>query len=345
MLTRALYIDGARKAAVRAVAVPEPRTDQVRLRVHHVGICGSDLHYYDEGANGEFVVREPLIPGHEMSGTIDHDPTGALAAGTPVTVHPASFGTKDDRFPESPQLWPGGSYLGSASTWPHTQGALSELLLVDRTMVRRLPPGLPLRRAVLAEPLAVALHALEQARRVGAEIEGARALVCGAGPVGLLTIAALADAGANEIVATDVLPGPLARARVQGATQTVDVSRKELPASAFDVVMECSGASAAISSAFAAARPAGVVTQVGMIPQGPQPVDFTPLIAKEVRYAGTFRFFGEIDTAVELLARRPGIEAVITHELPPDDPTALFGVARDAERAGKVITSSWGSAI
>src|SRR5699024_12413940 len=180
MLTPAFHTHWAWKVTVRAMAVPERRNDQNRLRVHHVGICGSALHNYDEGANGEFVVREPLRPGHEMSGTIDHDPTGALAAGTPVTVHPASFGTKDDRFPESPQLWPGGSYLGSASTWPHTPGALSALLLLDRTMVRRLPPGLPLRRAVLAEPLAVALHALEQARRVGAEIEGARALVCGA---------------------------------------------------------------------------------------------------------------------------------------------------------------------
>src|SRR5699024_2831970 len=112
-----------------------------------------------------------------------------------------------------------------------------------------------------------------------------------------------------------------------------------------DVVMECSGASAAISPPFPAARPAGVVTQVGMIPQGPQPVDFTPVIAQEVRYAGPCRLFGHIATAEQLLARRTAIDAVTSHAPPPDDPPALFGIARDAERAGKVITSSWGSAI
>lgn len=339
--TRALFIDGAQQAAVRTTEVPEPGPEQLILRAHHVGICGSDLHYYDQGANGAFVVREPLIPGHELSGTVETDPSGALAPGTPVTIHPARFGDEDPRFPDAPQLWPGGSYLGSASTWPHTQGALSELLLVERHMIRVLPESLPLRRAVLAEPLAVALHAVEQARRAGAHIDGAEVLVSGAGPVGLLAIAALADAGAAEITATDVLPGPLARARAQGATRTLDVSREALPQSTYDLVLECSGAIASVNTALTAVRPAGVVVQVGMVPAVRQPMDLSPFIAKEVRYMGTFRFAGEIDAAIELLARRPEIENVITHELPPEEPDALFGAARDAEGSGKVITAPW----
>lgn len=340
-LARALFIDGAEQAAVRTVEIPEPGPDELRLRVHHVGICGSDLHYYYQGANGEFVVRESLILGHELAGTVDHDPTGALPAGTPVTVHPARFGTEDPRLAGSPQLWPDGSYLGSASTWPHTQGALSELLIVDRQMIRVLPASLPIRRAVLAEPLAVALHAVEQARRAGARIDGARVLVSGSGPVGLLAVAALRAAGATDITATDVLPGPRARMRQQGATHTIDASREDLPRSAYDLVMECSGAIAAVNAVLTAVRPAGVVAQVGMVPGVPQPVDLAPFIAKEVRFIGAFRFAEEIDAAVDLLARRPEIEAVITHELTPDDPESLFGAARDAETSGKVITAPW----
>ena len=338
---RALFIDGAAQAEVRTVEVPDPGPDQLRVRVHHVGICGSDLHYFDHGANGDFAVREPLIPGHELSGTVDLDPTGTLAPGTPVTVHPARFGAEDSRFPDAPQLWPGGSYLGSASTWPHTQGALSELLTVDRRMIRQLPPSLPIRRAVLAEPLAVALHAVEQARRAGARLDGARVLVSGGGPVGLLVIAALRAAGCTDITGSDVLPGPRTRMREHGAGHTVDARREDLPNSAYDLVMECSGAVAAISSALTAVRPAGVVTQVGMLPGGTHPIALSPFIAKEVRLVGTFRFSDEIDAAVELLARRPEIGSVITHELPPDEPEALFATARDAENSGKVITAPW----
>ncbi len=73
---KSLLIESARTAAVREVAVPEPEEGQVRLRVAYVGICGSDLHYFFDGANGAFVVREPLVPGHELSGTVDLDPSG-----------------------------------------------------------------------------------------------------------------------------------------------------------------------------------------------------------------------------------------------------------------------------
>ncbi|MGQ7785856.1 zinc-binding dehydrogenase [Nesterenkonia sp. K-15-9-6] len=338
---RALFIDGAEQAQVRRTVVPPPSPGQVRIAVHHVGVCGSDLHYFQQGANGAFEVREPLIPGHELSGEVEHDPSGGWAPGTPVTVHPARFGTRDPRIAEAPHLWPDGSYLGSASTWPHTQGALTELLLVDREMVRPLPRELPVRRAVLAEPLGVALHALAQARTVGAAVQGARVLVAGAGPIGLLAVAALRDAGAAEVTVADVLAEPLERARGQGADGAVDVSREELPASAYDLVLECSGAAASISAVLKAVRPAGVVVQVGMVPAEPRPVDLAPFIAKEVRYVGTFRFHEEIDAAVEMLARRPEIESVITHELDPGDPAVLFAAAGDAQASGKVITARW----
>nr|WP_308220471.1 alcohol dehydrogenase catalytic domain-containing protein [Microbacterium proteolyticum] len=90
---KSLLIEKANTAVIREVPLPEPGEGQVRLRVEYVGICGSDLHYFFEGANGAFVVREPLVPGHELSGRISLDPSGALAPGTPVTVHPARFGT------------------------------------------------------------------------------------------------------------------------------------------------------------------------------------------------------------------------------------------------------------
>lgn len=334
---RAAYIDAPETIVVREIATPEPRAGQVRIRIDYVGICGSDLHYYYEGANGAFVMREPLIPGHEVSGRIDLDPTGEWAAGTPVTVHPATFGDPVPGLEHAPHLWPRGAYLGSASTWPHTQGGLVEHLLVDRAMVRALPAGLPVRRAVLAEPLAVALHALAKA----GDVSGRRVLVTGAGPIGLLAIAAAVAAGAAEVTATDVLSGPLDRARMLGAAHTIDVTREPVPENSYDVVLECSGVAASISAALAAVRPLGTVVQVGMTPNEPRPITIAPAIAKEVTYVGTFRFLDEIDGAIELLAQVPGIERVITHEVAADGVVEAFALARDSERSGKVIVAVW----
>lgn len=328
----ALFIDAARVAAVREVAAPEPAPDEVRIRVDYVGICGSDLHYYYEGANGAFVVREPLTPGHELSGRIDHDPTGEWPVGTPVTVHPARFGHVRPGIEDDPHLWPGGSYLGSASTWPHTQGAAAELLVVDRGMVRVLPASLPVRRAVLAEPLAVAMHALGKA----GPVEGRSVLVTGSGPIGLMAVAAAVAAGAR-VTATDVLPGPLARARALGAADTVDVRSGSLEDGVYDVVLECSGVPQSISAALRAVRAAGTVVQVGMLPDDVRPINLAPFVSKEVRYLGTFRFRDEIDAAIALLDATPALDAAITHEYALTAAEQAFATAKDSESSGKVL--------
>ncbi|WP_221585322.1 zinc-binding dehydrogenase [Microbacterium sp. G2-8] len=335
---RAVWIDGRDRIEVRETAVPEPADGEVRVRVERVGICGSDLHYFFEGANGEYVVREPLIPGHELSGVVDADPSGALAPGTPVTVHPARVGEVVRGTEGEPHLWPGGSYLGSASTWPHTQGAMSEQLLVRADMIRVLPDELPVSRAVLAEPLGVALHA---AARAG-DLAGARVLVSGGGPIGLLALVAARARGAEHVTVSDVLAEPLERAVALGADAVVRVGEEDLPPEAFDVVLECSGATVAISAAGAAARRRGTVVQVGMVPNEPRPVNLAPFISKEIALIGAFRFRDEIDEAVALLAERPDIEDVITHVLPIDDVRVAFDLARDARRSGKVVVSLGG---
>ena len=337
---KTLTIHGKLDVRVEEVETPQPGPDQVRLRMAYAGICGSDLHYYYEGANGAFVIEEPLVPGHEVSGTVDLDPSGSLAPGTPVTVHPATFGTCRPGLEDAPHLWPGGAYLGSASTRPHTQGGMSEYLLVDRGMVRELPTGLSLRAAALAEPLAVALHGI----RVAGGVEGGTVLVSGSGPIGLLAAAAAVAQGAAEVVSSDVLPGPLERARALGVTSTVLVGRDDLPVDYFDVVLECSGAVPAVNAAIAAVRPAGVVAQIGMLGAGTHPVALAPLISKEIQLRGGWRFKDEIDEAVRMLAATASIETVVTHVLPADEAEAAFAAAKDSDTSGKVLVDLWSDA-
>ena len=331
---RAFVIEGARDAEVREVKTPQAHAGQVLVRVAYVGICGSDLHYYFNGANGDFVVKEPLIPGHEVSGTVAHDPSGKLAEGTPVTIHPARFGTKDLRYGR--HLWNGGSYLGSAATWPHTQGAMSDYLLVEDYMVRELPANMDLKAAALAEPLAVGLHGVA----IGGWATGKAILVSGSGPIGLLAAAGAKAGKAAEIWATDILDGPLERARALGVDKVVRVGHDELPADHFDVVLECTGVAAAFNGCIPAVRKAGVISQIGMFPGGPQPINMAGLLSKEVEIRGAFRFDNEIDFAIQILASDEGssiADVVITHVYPLTDAVEAFEMAKNSQESGKVL--------
>ena len=336
---RAVRIHAKQDMRTEEVPSLNPAADEVRLRVGYVGICGSDLHYYADGAAGIFTIREPLIPGHEVSGVIDLDPTGTYQEGTPVTVHPATWGTpQPDLTDDQRQLWPGGGYLGSASTWPHTHGGLAEQLIVRRDQVRPLPASLPVKRAALAEPLAVGLHGLA----VGGDIRGKRVLVSGSGPIGLLSAAAAAAGGAAEVVCADLLAGPLQRARALGAASpvpigTVQIGAEDLPDSHFDITLECAGVPQALHGLLLATRPAGIVVQVGNLPNETRPVNLAPLVSKEIQLRGTFRFNTEIDAAITLLDHNPQIEQVITHVLPIEDVDEAFSIAANPEISGKVL--------
>lgn len=330
---KALYINGKLELEVLEKEIPEPAAGEVRVKISHFGICGSDLHYYYEGANGAFVVKEPLMPGHELSGTIDFDPSGEFIAGTPVTIHPATFGNSEPGIEDAPHLWPGGAYLGSASTWPHTQGGAAEYVNFRKDMVRILPAGLSLSHAALAEPLAVGLHAIN----VAGGVQGKKVFVSGSGPIGLLVVAAAKILGASEIVASDLLAGPLSRAKNLGATSTLTIGQDELPQNYFDVVFECSGVARAISGALTAVRRAGVIVQVGMLSAGNHEIAIAPLVSKEVQLRGTFRFKDEIDQAIVLLAENQWIGDAITHTYAIDNAKEAFAMAKNSEESGKVL--------
>lgn len=330
---KALSIHAAGDMRLEDVPEVEPGEGQVRLKVAYVGICGSDLHYYYNGANGAFVITEPLIPGHELSAVVDLDPSGELAPGTPVTVHPARYGTSAPGIEDRPHLWPGGDYLGSASVTPHRQGAAVEHLIMDRENIRVLPESLPLRRGALAEPLAVSLHAVT----IAGDVTGKDCLVLGAGPIGLLAVAALLHRGASSVHVTDVRPEPLERAAVLGAQRTLRVPEEAPANNAYDVVLECSGAPVSLSSAVQAVRPAGIIVQVAILPNQDIPVNLASLVAKEVQLRGTQRFDTEIDEAIELLAQDARFDAVVTQVVPVAEAETAFATAKDASRSAKVL--------
>lgn len=330
---KALAIHGKEDIRWEDREVPVPADGEVRLRVNYVGICGSDLHYYFHGANGEYTIREPLTPGHELSGVVDLDPSGRLAPGTPVTVHPARYGPSVPGLEDRPHLRVGGDYFGSAAANPHRQGGASEMLIVEDHMIRVLPANLPLERAALAEPLAVAIHAVN----LGGDIAGKRVLVIGAGPIGLLVVAAATHAGAAVVGASDVRTEPLDRAQALGATEVALVGRDTIENESYDIVFECSGVGVALTQAIRAARRAGTVVQVGMLPNADIGVNLAPLLAKELTIRGAFRFSTEIDDAVRMLAESDALDSVVSHVIPASDAVQAFELARDSSASAKVL--------
>jgi L-idonate 5-dehydrogenase len=331
---KALVVHGAGDLRIDDLPWRSPAPGQVLVRNTHGGICGSDLHYYRHGAVGAFALREPLVLGHEVVGRVELDPSGTLQKTTPVAIHPAwPCGRCPECIGGTRNVCRSTRYLGSAASVPHTQGGFCEYRVVHRTQVRVLPAGLSLSRAVLAEPLAVALHALDRAGGVA----GAKVLISGSGPIGILAAGAAKILGAQEVWTTDVLEQPLKIALDVGVDRTVRIGSEDLPEHYFDVAIEASGASAAVGPTLAAVRRRGVVVQLGMFPPGPGPAELSPLVAKEIDMRGAFRFDTEFDEAIALLAGSNALDPVITHSFALGDAVNAMDIAGDPASSGKVV--------
>ncbi|MER7077738.1 L-idonate 5-dehydrogenase [Saccharopolyspora kobensis] len=336
--TTAVVARGAGDLRVERVDVREPGPGEAVVAVAYGGICGSDLHYWQHGAVGESVLRAPMVLGHEVSGTVVRaaaDGTGP-SEGTAVTVHPAAYEPTGARFPEDrPNLSPGVRYLGSAARFPHTEGAFAGEVVLPASMLRELPAGLDLRTAALAEPAAVALHAVSQA----GDLSGERVLVVGSGPIGALVVAVAERAGAAEIVAVDLHDKPLGIAEAVGATRTLRATEAEAIAAVdADVTIEASGNHRGLASAVKGTTRGGTVVMVGLLPGGDQPVPVFHAITRELRLIGSLRFNDEIDEVIAALADGSlAVDPVVTHTFPVGEALEAFTVAADPSMSGKVL--------
>ena len=331
---KSLVVHGAGDLRIDELPSLLPVDGQVQVRITHGGICGSDLHYYRHGAVGAFTLREPLVLGHEVVGAIAVDPSGGLEVGTPVAVHPASpCGQCAECLAGVRNVCRNARYLGSAASNPHTQGGFAASLIVRQDQIRVLPNTLPLSRAVLAEPLAVGLHALNRAGGVA----GAKVLIGGSGPIGLLAAGAAKAAGAQEVWTTDLLEHPLQIAGKLGVDQTVRIGTDPLPSEYFDVAIEASGAPGAVGPTLAAVRRRGVLVQLGMFPPGPRPSELSAMVAKEIDYRGAFRFDTEFDESIALLAASDALDPVVTHTFELADALVAMDIAADPAVSGKVV--------
>ena len=256
-------LHGARDLRLQQVAPPELRPGMVLLRVRRVGICGSDLHYFEHGYCGAFVPSRPFILGHEFTAEV-----AAVAAdvqapvvGARVTVNPArACGFCDYCKAGRGNLCRQTIMLGSGSTTPPTDGAFAEFVAVRADQCHDLPPTMDDSLGAMMEPFAVALHAVQGAGSVAAK----RVLVTGGGPIGLLVLLTARAFGATPVVLSDVVAGRRQTALHLGADAVLDPAAVDLPdqvraltGDGFDVIFEASGAPPALRQAFDLVRPGG----------------------------------------------------------------------------------------
>ena len=319
----ASVLHGAKDLRLEQVPRPEPGPGMVLLSVRRVGICGSDMHYYEHGFCGAFVPSRPFILGHELTAevvSVAPDVTFP-AIGARVTVNPArACGYCDDCKAGRGNLCRKTIMLGSASTRPPTDGAFAEFVTVRADQCHVLPPHMSDGLGAMMEPFAVALHAVKQAGSVA----GKRVLVTGGGPIGLLVLITARAFGATPVTLSDVIAGRREAALKHGADFVLDPANKDLSeqlhsltGDGFDVIFEASGAPPALRQAFHLVRRGGTIVQIGTLGADDVPLPANHLMVNEIRFIGSFRYGNVFDEAIRLIETgRVNLEPLISEIFP-----------------------------
>ncbi|MEP3845049.1 MAG: L-idonate 5-dehydrogenase [Paracoccaceae bacterium] len=337
---KAIVAHAAKDLRIERQTAPKPGAGQVLIQMEAGGICGSDLHYYSHGGFGTVRLKEPMVLGHEVAGRIvelgaevsDLD-VGQLVAVSPSRPCHACAFCHEGAHNHCENM----RFYGSAMPFPHIQGAFRELLVADATQCAP-ADGLSAGEAAMAEPLSVVLHAAKHA----GDLMGKRVLITGCGPIGMLAVLVARQAGAIEVVVTDIEPFILDKARKNGADVALNVAQDPealAPYSQgkghFDVLFECSGVATALSTAIAAIRPRATIVQLGL--GGDMTLPVQAMTAKELNFKGSFRFHAEFFTAVEMMRLgRLSVTDLITHTMPLDNAVEAFELASDRTQAIKV---------
>ncbi len=336
MLTCKIHAKGDLR--IEPATEPEVGPGEVLIRLGAGGICGSDLHYYFDGRNGSFIIREPLIPGHEASGVVARIGAGVtrVKPGDRIAVSPSQACGRCDYCREGREhLCRNMRFLGSASLYPHVQGMFAEYFVLGERQCYPVSGDVSLGELAFAEPLSVGLHAVVRA----GVLLGRNVLVTGAGTIGCLTAIAARLAGATAVTASDVLDRPLATAREVGAARTVRADKEPdaLASPQFDVAFEASGSFDALKTCVAAVKRGGTVVQVGTLPHEPLPFIINEIQVKELDFKGAFRWGIEFDWAVEYIAsRRVDVRPLLSGQFPLAEAVKAFELARDKSRSSKV---------
>lgn len=332
-MQRASVLDTDLQLHVEQRPVPAPQSGEVLIRVRSVGICGSDIHYFEHGRIADFVVETPLILGHEASGEVVAlgDGVTDLSIGDRVAMEPGvPCGTCEQCRSGRYNLCPDVRFFAT----PPIDGAFTEYVTLPRAFVHPVPDSVSFDAAALLEPLSVGVWACQK----GNVRLGTRLLITGAGPVGVMVALVARANGATEITLSDVNPQRLARAAELGF-DIVDSRTQSLPdVVEADVLIECSGAAPAIVDGIRCVAPAGTVVLVGMSPTAMVEMPFGVIQGRELWITGTFRYAHTYPTAVALVSSGAiDLDALVSKTFSLDEVEQALTYSRQDPAAMKVV--------
>ena len=333
---KALKIHGAMDLRIEDFHLEELTPNQVQISVAMGGICGTDLHYYKHGGFGQIKLREPMVLGHEVSGHISKlgSKVTNLAIGQLVSVSPSRpCNNCEFCLKGSQNHCLNMQFYGSAMPFPHIQGAFRETLIAEDYQC--IPAdGLSAGEAAMAEPLAVCLHAINQA----GNIFGKKILITGSGPIGTLCVLSARRAGAEKIVVTDISDNALDFSNSVGADMIINtltnydqLEQFQVGKGAFDFAIECSGSASGINDAIKSLKPKGTLIQLGL--GGDILMPLVAVTTKELNIKGSFRFHSEFQLAVKMMQKKLiDVNPLITHKIPFKDAEKGFHIAMDEKQ-------------
>ena len=340
----AAVLYGANDIRIERLQVPEPGPGMVLLKIKRVGICGSDVHYFEDGYCGEFVPSKPFVLGHEITAevvAVNSVTANTPAVGSRVTVNPAR-GCGNCEYCKSghSNICRKTIMLGSGSTVPPTDGAMAEYLAVRADQCHVLPAGINDGFGAMIEPLAVGLHAIKQAGTVS----GKRILVTGGGTIGLLTAVTAKAFNAVPVAVSDIVHERRDLALECGVDLVLnpldnDINKqvKDIAGDGFDVIFEASGSRLALRQAFDFVRPGGTIVQIGTVGVDDVPIPVNQLMVKEINLIGSFRYGNVFDEAIRLVeSGKINLSPFITGVLSLNQIAKAMTLATDRANALKV---------
>jgi len=318
MKNNAAFMTGIKKMEIREVPMPVPKDDEVVVKMEYIGICGSDVHFFEEGKLGDFEIKGDFILGHECGGSVVEVGKGVknLKVGDKVALEPGKTCwqcefCKGGKYNLCPEV----EFLAA----PPCQGAFSNYIAFPESLSFKLPDNVNTKEGALVEPLAVGIHAAKQ----GGVTLGSSVVILGAGCIGLMTLLACKAFGAADITIVDIVPKKLECAKKLGATRVINALETDVIAevnrltngAGVGIVFESAGTVKTVQQTIDLVKSGGTIVLVGMTPQGIMEYNFGRLLGKEAQIQTVFRYRNIYPDAIAAISSGfINVSEIVTHE-------------------------------
>lgn len=330
MQNKAAFMTAVGQMEIRQVPMPVAKDDEVVVKLEYVGICGSDVHYFEHGRIGDFVVRGDFILGHECAGTVTEVGRNVthLKAGDRVALEPgATCGECEFCTTGRYNLCPDVEFLAT----PPYHGCFENYIAFPGKLAFKLPDGISTKEGALIEPLAVGLEAAS----VAGVALGDSVAILGAGCIGLMALLASKARGATDITVVDVIRKRLDKAMELGATRVIDASQADATETLLaatkgkgaDIVIETAGSARTTQQTPFVVKRGGVIVLVGMAPDDVIPFNFAKLMGQVASLRTIFRYKNQYPAAIEAVSSGLiDVSGIVTNEFNFSDIAEAFRV-------------------